>query len=86
MILYEVRNLTDDDYGCYEVFARFSTYEQAEELVKKFEGFDGFGICKDYIHIVKVEIILDKIEDFVFELLEDCKRSKRIYEEKYGAD
>lgn len=83
MTLYEVledcRGCTDDtSYGL------FSTYEKASNLIKMFEGYDGFGICEEDLYIREVEIIPDKIEDWVLELLEKCKLRKKKYEERYG--
>lgn len=80
MKLYEVR---EDYIGS---FGFFSTYEKAEEVIKMFEGYDGFGICEDEMRIVEVEIVPDKIENWVLDLLENCKLHKKRYEEKYGAD
>lgn len=81
MKLYEVRENSIGSFGF------FSTYEKAEEVIKMFEGYDGFGIREDEMRIVEVEIIVpDKIEDWVLDLLENCKLYKKRYEEKYGAD
>lgn len=85
MKLYEVL----DNYGggCNDVsYGLFSTYEKANELIKMFEVYDGFGICKENLYIREVEIIPDIIEDWVLKLLDSCKQHKKRYEEKYGAD
>ena len=85
MKLYEVL----DDYGggCNDVsYGLLSTYEKANELIKMFECYDGFGICKENLYIREVEIIPDIIEDWVLKLLDSCKQHKKRYEEKYGAD
>ena len=85
MKLYEVL----DNYGggCNDVsYGLFSTYEKANELIKMFESYDGFGICKENLYIREVEIIPDIIEDWVLKLLDSCKQHKKRYEEKYGAD
>ena len=84
MKLYEVF----EDYGEGNgiSYGLFSTYEKANELIKMFEGYDGFGICEESLHIREVEIIPDIIEDWVLKLLDSCKQNKKRYEEKYGAD
>ena len=84
MKLYEVF----EDYGEGNgiSYGLFSTYEKANELIKMFEGYDGFGICEESLHIIEVEIIPDIIEDWVLKLLDSCKQRKKRYEEKYGAD
>ena len=84
MKLYEVF----EDYGEGNgiSYGLFSTYEKANELIKMFEGYDGFGICEESLHIREVEIIPDIIEDWVLKLLDSCKQRKKTYEEKYGAD
>ena len=84
MKLYEVF----EDYceGNNISYGLFSTYEKANELIKMFEGYDGFGICEESLHIREVEIIPDIIEDWVLKLLDSCKQRKKRYEEKYGAD
>ena len=84
MKLYEVF----EDYGEGNgiSYGLFSTYEKANELIKMFEGYDGFGICEENLYIREVEIIPDVIEDWVFKLLDSCKQRKKRYEEKYGAD
>ena len=84
MKLYEVF----EDYGDgNEIsYGLFSTYEKANELIKMFEGYDGFGICEESLHIREVEIISDVIEDWVLKLLDSCKQRKKRYEEKYGTD
>ena len=84
MKLYEVF----EDYGEGNgiSYGLFSTYEKANELIKMFEGYDGFGICEESLHIREVEIIPDIIEDWVLKLLDSCKKRKKKYEEKYWAD
>ena len=84
MKLYEVF----EDYGEGNgiSYGLFSTYEKANELIKMFEGYDGFGICEESLHIREVEIIPDIIEDWVLKLLDSCKQRKKRYEEKYWAD
>lgn len=49
MKLYEVL----EDYGGYEPgqsFGLFSTYEKANDFIKMFEGYDGFGISEDDLY------------------------------------
>ena len=84
MKLYEV--LEDYGEGNDISYGLFSTYEKANKLIKMFEGYDGFGICEERLYIREVEIIPDVIEDWVLKLLDSCKRNKKRYEEKYGAD
>ena len=84
MKLYEV--LEDYGEGNDISYGLFSTYEKANELIKMFEGYDGFGICEERLYIREVEIITDVIEDWVLKLLDSCKQRKKRYEEKYGAD
>lgn len=81
MKLYEVLEY----HGGYEPgqsFGLFSTYEKANELIKMFEGHDGFGICEDNLYIKEVEIIPDVIADWVVDLLDSRKQSKKRYEEQ----
>lgn len=81
MKLYEVLEY----YGEYESGQRlglFSTYEKANDFIKMFEGYDGFGISEDNLYIKEVEIIPDVIEDWVLDLLDLCKRNKKMYEEQ----
>ena len=81
MKLYEVL----EDYGGYEPgqsFGLFSTYEKANDLIKMFEGYDGFGISEDNLYIKEVEIIPDVIADWVVDLLNVCKQNKKMYEEQ----
>ena len=81
MKLYEVL----EDYGGYEPGQRcglFSTYEKANDLIKMFEGYDGFGISEDNLYIKEVEIIPDVIADWVVDLLNVCKQNKKMYEEQ----
>ena len=47
-----------------------------------FEGHDGFGICEDNLYIKEVEIIPDVIADWVVDLLDSRKQSKKRYEEQ----
>ena len=85
MKLYEVLENYDGDRENIS-YGLFSTYEKASELIKMFEGYDGFGICEENLCIREIEIIPDKIEDWVLRLLDSCKQNKKRYEEKYGAD
>ena len=80
MKLYEVF----EDYGDgNEIsYGLFSTYEKANELIKMFEGYDGFGISEDNLYIKEVEIIPDVIADWVVDLLNVCKQNKKMYEEQ----
>ena len=81
MKLYEVL----EDYGGYEPgqsFGLFSTYEKANNFIKMFEGYDGFGISEDDLYIKEVEIIPDVIADWVVDLLNVCKQNKKMYEEQ----
>lgn len=84
MKLYEVF----EDYGEGNgiSYGLFSTYKKANELIKMFEGYDGFGICEESLYIREVEIFPDVIEDRVLKLLDSCKQRKKRYEEKYEAD
>ena len=82
MKLYEV--LEDYGEGNDISYGLFSTYEKANELIKMFEGYDGFGICEERLYIREVEIIPDIIEDWVLKLLDSCKQRKKRYEEKCG--
>lgn len=82
MTLYEV---LEDCRGCATLdtsYGLFSTYENASNLIKMFEGCDGFGICEEDLYIREVTIIPDKIEDWVLELIEGCKRRKKKYEDE----
>lgn len=54
--------------------------------MKELEDIDGFGICADDLCIKEVEIIPDKIEDWVLKFVEISKQRKKKYEERNGAD
>ena len=85
MKLYEV--LEDNRRECEDTcYGKFSTYEKANEFMKELEDIDGFGICADDLYIKEVEIIPDKIEDWVLKLVENGKQRKKEYEERNGAD
>ena len=75
MKLYEVFENYGEGNGIS--YGLFSTYEKANELIKMFEGYDGFGICEESLHIREVEIIPDIIEDWVLKLLDSCKQRKK---------
>ena len=76
MKLYEV--LEDNRGGCEDTcYGKFSTYEKANESMKELEDIDGFGICADDLCIKEVEIIPDKIEDWVLKLVEMVNNAKR---------
>ena len=81
MTLYEV--VPDDGDELIIRYGLFYTYEKAKELMKMFEGLDGFGICEDELCIREVEIVPDRIEDWVLDLIESGKqRKKKYYEEQ----
>ena len=80
MKLYEV--LTDDGDEYIISYGLFSTYEKAKELMNILEGLDGFGVCKDTLCIKEVEIIPDKIKDWVLDLIEKGNQRKKKYEEQ----
>ena len=85
MKLYEV--LEDNRGECEDTcYGKFSTYEKANEFMKELEDIDGFGICADDLCIKEVEIIPDKIEDWVLKFVEISKQRKKKYEERNGAD
>ena len=85
MKLYEV--LEDNRGECEDIcYGKFSTYEKDNEFMKELEDIDGFGICADDLCIKEVEIIPDKIEDWVLKFVEIGKQRKKKYEERNGAD
>ena len=80
MKLYEVLEDYGDEYNIS--YGIFSTYDKAKELIKMFEGLDGFGVCEDVLCIKEVEISLDRIEDWVLDIIEKGKRRKKKYDEQ----
>ena len=81
MKLYEVL----EDYGGYEPgqsFGLFSTYEKANDFIKMFEGYDGFGISEDDLYIKEVEIVPDVIADWVVDLLKVYDQHRDLHAEQ----
>ena len=82
MKLYEVLEGRDGYEERPLSYGLFSTYEKANELIKMFEGYDGFGISEDELYIREIEIIPDVIENWVVDLLNVCKQNTKMYEEQ----
>lgn len=86
MILYEViEDYEDEGMGAIS-FGLFSTYEKANELLVILKDINGFGTCEEYLRITEREIVPDKIEDWVTNLIQHGKERKKKYIEKYGED
>lgn len=66
----------------FTTFGTFSTREKAEELMKMFDGLDGFGVAEDDLEIVETELEIDVISKAVLEFIEECKQRKTGFESR----
>ena len=60
-----------------EVYGRFSTYDKAKDLKDKLSEIDGHGVCVEELGIRKTKIELDKVEDWVNELIDNGHKLMR---------
>lgn len=60
-----------------EVYGRFSTYDKAKDLKDKLSEIDGYGVCVEALGIRKTKIELDKVEDWVNELIDNGHKRMR---------
>lgn len=72
---------SDEDGPCELSLGCFSTYEKAAELMKEFDGLDGFGICEEELKIVERTIKLDVIDELVIDIINTGRQQKKEYEE-----